>query len=276
MAIKQQPDTHKPTFRATPKRRAWHRRLTPAAWLLIGVGGALATLLIVAVLGKLLGGQDTPFVLPPTVTPVVRLTSGEDIPPSTATPTPEPGSWWTEPSTTTLPSEATLDWAAQMACDAQGTCLPPAQIADEIVAAYWEWKEAIPFYYYELDMTPEELERHYMGEILDLQLEFVALVAETGAMWEGATLVTEYEYETRLPHVASCSPDGQTCLVGETVQGDLTLYKYDLASRQVVETIANPQDRQYHGANVWRFQYDQEDSKWKVERYVEWVPAPVP
>jgi hypothetical protein len=248
---------HKPTFRITPKHRPWHRRMTPAAWLLVIVGGLVGMMIAWGLFKTLFGERDIPFVLPPTRTPVVTSRS-------TASPTPLP---------TTTP-EAWVWWAQQMTCDGGEGCTPPQAVVDDIIAAYRAWKEAIPFYYYEIDMTPAELRQYYSGEVLDLQLEFVALVEETGGMWDGEIVVTEYEYETRVPHVVSCTSDGLTCLVGETLQGDLTMYRYDLTTRQVIEAVPNPQDRQYQGVNIWRFQYELEDSKWKVDKYLEWVPAP--
>jgi hypothetical protein len=173
-----------------------------------------------------------------------------------------------------MSTPAQVWWAEQMTCNEQGGCMPPEQVVNEIIAAFWEWRNAIPFYYYELDMTPEQLAYYYTGEILKLQLEFIALVAETGAMWDGEKIVREFEVETRVPHVIGCESDGLTCLLGETVQGNITLYEYDLSVRQIVNSIKNPQDKQYHGANIWRFQYDLESGKWKVERYYDWVPTP--
>ena len=257
---------HKPTFRITPKRRPWHRRLTPAAWLLVSVGGLVGLVIVLGLFKALFGERDIPFVLPPTRTPVVTATP-------TGSPTPLP-TLRAEPQDEAATPEAWVWWADQMTCDDGKRCMPPQAVTEEIIAAYWAWKEAIPFYYYQVEMTPAELRRYYTGEVLDLQLEFVSLVEETGAMWDGETVITEYEYETRIPHVASCASDGLTCLVGETLQGDMTVYRYDLTTRQIVETIPNPQDRQYQGANIWRFHYDLEDSKWKVDEYLEWVPAP--
>jgi hypothetical protein len=250
-------ENHKPTFRVTPKRRPWYRRLTPAAWLLLGVGGLAGLIIVLGLFKALFGERDIPFVLPPTRTPAVT-------PSPTAPPTPSP----------TSTPEAWVWWADEMRCDDRGNCTPPQAVVDGILSAYWTWKEALAFYIYQLDMTPEQLAQYYTGEILDLQLDFVSSVLESGAMRDGETLITEYEYETRVPHVASCRPDGLTCLVGETLQGDVTLYRYNLATRQIAETIPNPEDRQYRGVNTWRFKYDLEDDRWKVERYIEWVPAP--
>jgi hypothetical protein len=123
-------------------------------------------------------------------------------------------------------------------------------------------------------MTPEQLEQYYTGEILRLQLEFISLVEETGAMWDGETIIKEYEIETQIPHVFNCTSDGLTCLLGETLQGNITIYEYDLSVHQIVNTIYNPPNEQ--GVNVWRYQYDEEDNRWKVERYYEWIPASSP
>jgi len=161
-----------------------------------------------------------------------------------------------------------------MTCNEQGECTPPDEVADEIIAAYQEWKAAIPTYINELDMTQEQLEYYYTGEILRLQLEFVSLVKETGAMWDGETTVKQLDYEIQIPHLSSCTSDGLTCFVGVTVQGNLTIYEYDLSTRQIVNVIENPRDQQYQGLTVWRYEFDLEDNRWKVERYYEWIPAP--
>jgi hypothetical protein len=253
MALKQQPDTHKPIFKATPKKRAWHQRLTPAAWLVIVVGGVLAILLTVGLFGKLFGSRDTPFVLPPTVTPVVKMTPTSTPPKATATP------------------EAWVWWADEMTCNGS-ECIAPTEVISDVVRAYWEWKEVLPYYHYELEMTPDELAQYYTGELLDIQLEFLALVEETGVMWDGQTMLTEYAYATYAPQVSSCTPDGLTCIVGETVRGEPTPYKYDLSTRQIVETTRL--DDAFGGANIWQFKYDVEDSQWKIEKYLEWAPAP--
>jgi hypothetical protein len=165
-------------------------------------------------------------------------------------------------------------WADQMTCNEQNECTPPDEVADAIITAYWEWKEAVPLYVNELDMTPEQLAMYYTGEILDLQIEFISLVKETGAMWDGETIVRQLHYEVQVPHVIGCELDGLVCFLGVTVQGDLTVDEYDLSTREIVNTIHNPQDQQYRGMAIWRYQYDLTDNRWKVERYYEWVPAP--
>lgn len=312
--------TYKQTFRLTPQRRPWYRRLTPVAWLLIGVGAVLAAVLLAGMFNKFKGERDTPLVLPAARPSSEERPSPTTAPVATPVPTEAPApeqdqeevlAFASEPDQGETPASAvegdqgeapgsTIEqdqeealmppaeqgqgettaggqvwWADLMVCNEQGECLPPEEAAREIIAAFWEWREAIPFYYSELDMTPEQLEYYYTGEILRLQLEFVALVEETGAMWEGETIVKEYDYETRVPHVVTCTPDGLTCLLGETVQGNLTIHEYDLTTRQVVNAVHNPPGH-YGGVNIWRFQYDEEAGKWKVERYYQWVPAPAP
>jgi hypothetical protein len=232
---------------------------------------------------------SSPTVTPEPTTDTPRLTNAPeptatatrmptDTPTPTSTPTPEPtdtpAPTATSSPTPTSTPEGWVWWADQMTCNEQDECMPPEEVADEIITAFWEWREAIPFYYYELDMTPEQLEYYYIGEILRLQLEFISLVEETGAMWDGETIVREFEVETRVPHVIGCELDGLTCLLGETIQGNITLHEYDLSILQIVNSVENPQDKQYHGVNIWRFQYDLDAKKWKVERYYDWVPAP--
>lgn len=257
---------HKPTFKTTPKMRPWYHRLTPAAWLLVIVGGLVGVMLLLGLVTAFFGDRDIPFVLPATSTPAVTRTPA-------ASPTPTP----------TSTPEAWVWWADQMTCDGQGLrggrsaewqCLPPQEVNDALIAAYWAWREAIPFYYYELEMTPRQLKEYYTGDILDLQLEFIALVKKTGAMWDGETILREYEVETRTPLVSGCTADGLTCFLGETIQGEITVYEYDLSLGRIVNSTLNPQDRQYRGVNVWRFKYDLEESKWKIEKYEDWVPAP--
>ncbi len=268
--------THKPTFSRTPRKRPWYERLTPVAWLMIGV---LALVIVVGgtTAAKALGG--------PKPQPFESDAPKTEVAPE-PTPTPEPveaepepaQDWWAEalpetPITSTRPLTGVW-WLEQMACDGQGTCTPPQAVVDEIVADFLAWRATIPYYYYELSMTPEQLESYYTGRMLETQLEFIDLVAETGAMWGGETVLREYDYGTRVPHVTGCTAGGLACVVGETVQGDLAVYRYDLSSRQIVETIDNPTDRQYSGVNIWRMQYDTEDNKWKIDEYLQWVPAP--
>jgi hypothetical protein len=232
---------------------------------------------------------SSPTVTPEPTTDTPRLTNAPeptatatrmptDTPTPTSTPTPEPtdtpAPTATSSPTPTSTPEGWVWWADQMTCNEQDECTPPEDVANAIIAAYQEQRATIQIYVNELDMTPEQLAMYYTGEILELQLEFVSLVKETGAMWDGATTVKEYDYEMRIPHVASCEPDGLTCFLGETVQGNLTIYEYDLSTRQIVNTIHNPQDQQYQGTIIWRYQYDLTDNRWKVERYYEWVPAP--
>jgi hypothetical protein len=244
--------------------------LTPLAWFLIVTGLVLAAMLLMGLFKKFTSERDVPFVLPAAsameATPLATgPPAATPAPPTLPPPTPAP---------TSMSVPAQVWWAGQMTCNEQGGCMPPEQVVNEIIAAYWEWKEAVPLYVNELDMTPEQLAMHYTGEILGLQLEFVSLVKETGAMWDGERTVKQLDYEIRVPHVIGCEPGGLTCFLGVTVQGDLTIYEYDLATRQVVNTIHNPQDQQYQGVAIWLYQYDLEDGQWKVEKYYQWVPAP--
>jgi len=285
------------TFKLTPQKRPLYKRMTPLAWLLIGTVIVLVAVLVFSLFQS--REKDEPLGLPAASAPAAGVqpaAAATDTQPPAATDTtapptvtalpPTPTQWQVEDAvapTTVAPTlaasptpEGWVWWAEQMACDEQGSCTPPAEVADAVVAAYWEWQTAIPAYIIELDMTSEQLEYYYTGEILGLQLEFVELVKETGAMWDGETIVRQNDYETLVPYVMNCTTDGLTCLLGVTVQGNLTIYEYDLGTRQIVNTIQNPQDKQYHGVTVWRYQYDLEDERWKVERYYEWIPAPSP
>ncbi len=204
---------HKTTFQLTPQKRPLYKRMTPLAWLLIGTAVVLTAVLAFSLFqGR---EKDEPLGLPAASAPAAAEAQAPAAAlPTTAPPTatalpPTPTQWQVEETVastavappTVVAASATPEgrvwWAEQMACDEQGSCTPPAEVADAVVAAYWEWRTAIPFYYYELDMTPEQLEYHYIGEMLDLQLEFIALVAETGAMWDGETIVKEFEVERR-------------------------------------------------------------------------------
>jgi len=289
-----------------------YQRLTPVAWLVIGAAVVAVVFLGGGLFNKLQGDKDTLLVLPatsastaavavaqptqPPTQPVVQPTQEPPAPTLQATdtsapaaeptdtnapppPTPAPASTAT---TATTAGDGELEfapdgawWATEMTCNEQGECTPPDEVANEIIAAFWEWKEDIPAYINELDMTQEQLEYYYTGEILRLQLEFVSLVKETGAMWDGEKIVQQFTYEIDTPYVASCTPDGLTCLLGETVQGNLTIYEYDLSTRQIVNVIENPPD-QHGGVNIWLYQYDVENGRWKAERYYEWIPASTP
>jgi hypothetical protein len=267
---------YQPTYRVTPQKRPLWRRLTPLAWFLIVTGLVLAAMLLAGLFKKFTSERDVPFVLPAAsameATPLATgPPAATPAPPTLPPPTPMPMSML---MSTSMSTPAQVWWAEQMTCNELNECMPPEQVVNEIIAAYQEQRATIQTYVNELDMTPEQLAMYYTGEILELQLEFVSLVKETGAMWGGATTVKEYDYEVRVPHVVGCEPDGLICFLGETVQGNLTIYEYDLATRQIVNTVHNPQDQQYQGAIIWRYQYDMEDGRWKVEKYHQWVPAP--
>jgi hypothetical protein len=277
--------------------------------LVIVAGVAAVAFLGVGLFNKFQGDKDTPLVLPGTAdasAPTSVVAVVQPTQPPTKDPSPtlqvtdasapaaptitattvvvEPTDTSATSTLTTAPTATTEElefapdrawWVTEMKCNEQGECTPPDEVADEIIAVFWEWKKAIPAYIYELDMTQEQLEYYYTGEILRLQLEFVSLVKETGTMWDGEKIVQQFTYEIDTPYVASCTPDGLTCFLGETVQGNLTIYEYDLSTRQIVNVIENPPD-QHGGVNIWLYQYDVENGRWKVERYYKWVPTPAP
>ncbi|MGD9100141.1 MAG: hypothetical protein PVF45_06640, partial [Anaerolineae bacterium] len=158
---------YQPTYRVTPQKRPLWRRLTPLAWFLIATGLVLAAMLLAGLFKKFMPQRDVPFVLPAAsaleATPLSTglLATPTPAPPTLPPPTPMPTSM-----SMSTPAPAQVWWAEQMTCSEMDECMPPEQVVNEIIAAFWEWRNAIPFYYYELDMTPEQLAYYYTGEIL--------------------------------------------------------------------------------------------------------------
>ena len=94
---------HKPTFKPSPAKRPWYRRLTPVAWALIGVGVVVVALSIVAA-AMVFGNRHAS----------------------------EPEVWWTP--TPTLPPS--VWWADQMVEDDQGHLQPPQEVQDDVWEAF--------------------------------------------------------------------------------------------------------------------------------------------
>ena len=159
----------KATFTKTSRKRAWYQRLTPAAWLVIVVLGVVTLAALASGVEALAGGKDVPFgseeqveIVPEP--PASPSDEDKDSLPETVD---ESEDWWdealppiTNTNTSALPPAMTMTqvwWLEHTTCDDQDRCTLPQEASDEIIAAYWEWKKAIPYYYYELDMTPEQL-----------------------------------------------------------------------------------------------------------------------
>jgi len=107
---------YKPTFRVSPKKRPWYKRLTPLAWTMIGV--AVLVVILAGVAAAMAFGNrrasEEPWWTPtPTLPP-----SPTPIPP---TPTP------------TLP--ASVWWADQMT-EENGHLYPPPEVEDEVWEAF--------------------------------------------------------------------------------------------------------------------------------------------
>jgi hypothetical protein len=132
----------KTTFRVSPARRPWFRRLTPLAWALVGVVG------LVVVLGSIggvlaLGGctPDEVWEPTPTSSPVPS-----DTPQPTQGPTATPTVWYeglVTPTVTVEPAPVVSEtiefpawWSDQMTQDDEGNLLPPQEVQDEVWEAF--------------------------------------------------------------------------------------------------------------------------------------------
>ena len=107
---------YKPTFRVSPKKRPWYKRLTPLAWTMIGV--AVLVVILAGVAAAMAFGN--------------RRASEE--PWWTPTPTPPPSPTPIPPTPTpTLP--ASVWWADQMT-EENGHLYPPPEVEDEVWEAF--------------------------------------------------------------------------------------------------------------------------------------------
>ena len=173
--------TNQATFKESDMKRPWYKRLTPVAWVLIGV------LLLSCAGCSLVGGNwaipqifrgdewatETPVPTEPTAAP----TDG---------PSPTPTEWWEGDATATPKPTEVVDpfpawWTDEMTQDADGQWWPPDEVIDDVKDAWYRDVEDIHTYLVETkppdyDSYEEAATRNFAGPQLDLVLLGPALV----------------------------------------------------------------------------------------------------
>jgi hypothetical protein len=257
----------KTTFRVSPARRPWFRRLTPLAWALVGVVG------LVVVLGSIggvlaLGGctPDEVWEPTPTSSPVPS-----DTPQPTQGPTATPTVWYeglVTPTVTVEPAPVVSEtiefpawWSDEMTQDGQGNWWPPEEVVTMVEEHYLISEDA----YYEplpegdvpdLDALESALYDWYSGPQLETELDVLELKRE------GEVLIWQPDYEDLHLQVQNWSEDGLECTLGSTYQG-IEMRGYDLEGH-LVETMEL--DSQLV---LWRMRYDPIDGHWKIHELKE-------
>ncbi|HHS97578.1 MAG TPA: hypothetical protein ENK08_06710, partial [Chloroflexi bacterium] len=117
---------YRPTFKVSPLKRPWYRRLTPLAWFTVGVGLVVVVLVVLAFC-MACGSHPTTEPWSPTLNPT-----------SAPTPTAEPSVPPTETAVLTpTPTHApSVWWADQMIEDEQGHLQPPPEVQDQVWEAF--------------------------------------------------------------------------------------------------------------------------------------------
>ena len=246
-------------------RRSRAQRLTPAGWFLLLFAIVMGLLLLFGGVRWVL--RQWPAWFPPEATPAVVT------PAPTVAATPE--------STATPVAEVAFPawWAEGMTQDAKGAWWPAEDAREQVQQLVEEHYREIqtttangPYDELLRSVTDVEIRRYRTGKSLEdwflSKKEFV----DTGRFLTLAGVTTE-----NMVMVQAFSPDGLTCQVGETYL-KRHLLQYD-PQTDAWQRIEIPDDglldgTQYLGVSVTELQYDQEDGRWKLARYLQWIPRP--
>ncbi len=260
--------TYKPTFKPSPQKRPWYRRLTPLAWALIGVA---ALVLLLACVGGSIALTDRldegPWDPTPTASPVPT-----DTPVPTTGPSPTPTEWWAGMiSPTPEPPEPTPAfpawWSDEMTQDEDGRWWPPEEITEMVrehydagTESYYAWitEGEVP----DLDGLEADLPNWYSGP----QLEQEQLALE--AIRQGEWTLAQASYDQCILEVQDWSADGLECTLGCTCQDGLVRH-FDL-SGLLVET----EEVSRTPLALIRMHYDPFDGHWKRHELLDIIEVP--
>jgi hypothetical protein len=252
------------------------QRLSPLAWLCIGVVALVLLLASCAGLSRML---DEPVLL-------AEASPTLDWPTGTATLEPVALVALTATATLTASEELTPPasfpayWTTGMWQDAEGEWWPSEahrQAVQEMIKQhYLAWYVSTVGPYDEIlrTKTVEDARRLQTGEVLEGFHALKRAYEETGEFPTVCQVVTE-----RHLTVQNFSPDGLTAHVGDTMKAGYHLY-YN-ADTGMWDRVEIPEDgkiggNQYLGVLVYEMLYDPEDGRWKVARSLEWIPRPTP
>lgn len=251
----------KPTFRVSPSRRPVIRRLTPVAWVLIGVVVlALGLLTITAVMVLEHRLDDGPWQPTPTVGPTATATP--------LLPTATPTEWWdglVDPTADPTPPYPAW-WSSQMTQDEEGNWWPPDEVIEMVRQAYWADYEATRRHL--VETTPPDYEA-YEGTLR----EWVAEPALEGRLRilqrerSGEEPILFAEWETCILQVQDFSLDGLLCTLGLACSDGL-ISQYDSLTGQPL----HQESREHGGLALIRMRYDSSSGHWQQCQLLEFFP----
>lgn len=252
------------SFTASPARRSTAARITSVGWFLVLLGAGLLALVLLG------GGKWLLSQLPaaPTATPTPTA------PPTGAAPTATP--------TLTPTAAFPATWAAGMYQDANGQWWPAEDVREQVqqmVEQHYLKCDAI-FYSGPLaeilpDISDNTVQQCWgvamQGAILNLRQQMQQGLYQLDATKAGTVI------SSRSIAVQNFSQDGLTCQLGDThLAGQYWVYT---PQTQAFETQDIPVDglingQQQLGVKIVQMHYDQEDGRWKIEQFVQWIPRP--
>jgi hypothetical protein len=257
----------KSTFEVSPQKRPVTQRLTPLAWIFIGI---LGLALVVGCTACTLALVDRPTDEPwdPTATPTPAPT---ETPVAPAGPSPTPTVWYQDIVTPTVAATETVAaahpawWSDQMTQDDEGNWWPPEEVAEMVKEHRQECGEIHDQYL--VETTPPDIEGYeavvatcYTGENLESQLSFLDHLSQ------GDNTIVSVEWETCHVQVQEWSEDGLECTLGITCSAG-TINEYDHTGE-----LISTEYQEQGGLALTRRRYDPTDGRWKQLRVVDYIP----
>jgi hypothetical protein len=259
------------TFKESSAKRAWYKRMTPIAWVLVAV--VAVSCLAFAVIG---GGWAVPKLFASeewaTKTPTPTATG---TPEPTEGPTPTPTEWWEGDATATL--EATeveivepfpAWWADEMVQDDDGQYWPPDEVVETVKDAWYGDVEAINTYLVDskppdYDAYEEAANLYYAGPQLEKKLRGI------NRQRAGEIPVVAGDYGICLVGVQEFHSNGVACTMSIACQNG-TVSQYD----SITGELQSERFEAHSGLVVYKMVYDPHDGHWKRYDVAEFIPAP--
>ena len=256
-------NAHKPTFKPSPAQRPFVQRLTPLAWVFIGVV-AVALVLGVAGCVMTLTGRPTDEPWDPTATATSVPT---ETPVPTAGPSPTPTVWFQEIVTPTVDATGEVTaahpawWSDQMTQDAEGNWWPPEEVDAMVKEHYLTYVESRNAVFPE-DGPPdlnalEELNYEwYSGPQLEAQIRILEDQRNGGVIYES-------EIDSIYLEIQKWSADGMESTLGATIQG-IKVSSYNALTGELIETLEMESQ-----LALWRMRYDPWSGHWKMYELID-------
>jgi hypothetical protein len=261
--------TNQATFKESDGKRPWYQRLTPVAWVLIGVvalgcvacGFAGATQVAPTLLQT---GDEWATGTPVPIHPTAASTEG---------PAPTLTEWWEGGATATSEPTEVVDpypawWTDEMMQDADGHWWPPDEVVEMVKENWYLDLEGAKLYLIDTkppdyDAYEEHLYAWYMGEELEGALRILEY------MRSGKEPIGFTEWETCLLSAQEFTADGLECTMSVSCQNGVAS-DYDPETGELISR----EGRDHLGLFLLRVRYDPADGHWKRFKFLEYVPPP--